>query len=131
MNRVLPAAVLLLVIPACGADANISITAAGSIRLLPLVKRAAVEYRAEHPNVTISVSGGGSRFGITQVAQKAVDLGDSDIPAPDDPSLVDHIVARNEHIFTNGQPSAQVAGFIEFIKTDTTLLRQLHFIPVK
>jgi phosphate transport system substrate-binding protein len=35
-----------------------------------------------------------------------------------------------EHIFTNGQPSAQVADFINFIKTDSSLLAQLHFIPV-
>lgn len=235
-----------------------SITAAGSTALLPLVKQAAVDYQAKHPDVKISVSGGGSRVGITQVAQKAVDLGDSDIPAPGQPSLVDHQVAvvnfgvvvnpkagvknlttqqirdvfsgkltnfkqvggadrqitiinrprssgtravfvKNvmggteptesgltqdssgtvatmvaqtpgaisyvamgyvkpgqqfavsidgvpptdanvqsgkypywayEHIFTNGQPSAQVADFINFIKSDSTLLKQLHFIPV-
>jgi phosphate transport system substrate-binding protein len=35
-----------------------------------------------------------------------------------------------EHIFTNGQPSAQAADFINFIKTDTALLKQVHFIPV-
>ncbi|HKU67036.1 MAG TPA: phosphate ABC transporter substrate-binding protein [Candidatus Baltobacteraceae bacterium] len=241
-----------------GAGASASITAAGSTALLPLVKQAAVDYQAKHPDVKISVSGGGSRVGITQAAQKAVDLGDSDIPAQGEPSLVDHQVAvasfgvvvnpksgvknlttpqiraifsgkttnfkqvggadqaitiinrprssgtravfvKNvmggtepsesgltqdssgtvatmvgqtpgaisyvsmgyvkpgqmtavsidgvaptdanvtggkypywsfEHIFTNGQPSAQVADFINFIKSDTSLLRQLHFIPV-
>jgi phosphate transport system substrate-binding protein len=243
---------------AAGAGAPGSITAAGSTALLPLVKQAAVDYQGKHPNVKISVSGGGSRVGITQAAQKAVDLGDSDIPAVNEPSLVDHQVAvvnfgvvvnpkagvknltteqiRNifsgkvtnfkqvggadqtitivnrptssgtravfvktlmggkqptesgltqdssgtvativaqtpgaisyvaigyvkpgqqvavsingvaptdenvttgkypywsyEHIFTNGQPSAQAADFINFIKTDKTLLTQLHFIPV-
>lgn len=264
------AAGLLLPVAACGgggssssssassAPASGSLTAAGSTALLPLVKQAAVDYQAKHPNVKISVSGGGSRVGITQAAQKAVDLGDSDIPAPNEPSLVDHQVAvvnfgvvvnpksgvknlttaqirdifsgkitnfkqvggtdqqitiinrprssgtravfvKNlmggkeptesgltqdssgtvatmlaqtpgaisyvamgyvkpnqqvavsingvaptdpnvqsgkypywsyEHIFTNGQPSAQAADFIDFIKTDTTLLKQLHFIPV-
>jgi phosphate transport system substrate-binding protein len=241
-----------------GAGAAGSITAAGSTALLPLVKQAAVDYQSKHPDVKISVSGGGSRVGITQAAQKAVDLGDSDIPAVNEPSLVDHRVAvvsfgvvvnpqagvKNltkqqiqdifsgkvtnfkdvgganqsitiinrpsssgtravfvktlmggkqptesgltqdssgtvatmvaqtpgaisyvamgyvkpgqqvavsvngvaptdanvttgkypywsyEHIFTNGQPSAQAADFINFIKTDNTLLRQLHFIPV-
>lgn len=263
------AAALLLPITACGggnsssssssspAPSN-SITAAGSTALLPLVKQAAVDYQAKHPEVKISVSGGGSRVGITQAAQKAVDLGNSDIPAVNEPSLVDHRVAvvsfgivvnpksgiknltaqqirdifsgkttnfkqaggadqpitiinrprssgtravfvKNlmddrqpsesgltqdssgtvatmvaqtpgaisyvamgyvkpgqqiavsiggvaptdanvesgkypywsyEHIFTNGQPSAQAADFINFIKTNTSLLRQLHFIPV-
>lgn len=241
-----------------GAGAAGSITAAGSTALLPLVKQAAVDYQAKHPDVKISVSGGGSRVGITQAAQKAVDLGDSDIPAENQPSLVDHQVAvvsfgvvvnpkagvknlttqqirdifsgkvtnfkqaggadqaitiinrprssgtravfvKNvmggqepsesgltqdssgtvatmvaqtpgaisylamgyvksgqqvavsingvtpsdvnvttgkypywayEHIFTNGQPSAQVADFINFIKSDTALLKQVHFIPV-
>jgi len=245
---------------ASGAAAGVSgaITAAGSTALLPLVKQAAVEYQSKHPDVKISVSGGGSRVGITQAAQKAVDLGDSDIPAANEPSLVDHQVAvvnfgvivnpksgvknlttaqirdifsgkvanfkqvggtdqaitiinrprssgtravfvKNllggqeptesgltqdssgtvatmvaqtpgaisyvaigyvkpgqqvavsidgvaptdanvqsgkypywsyEHIFTNGQPSAQAADFINYIKTDSALLKQLHFIPV-
>jgi phosphate transport system substrate-binding protein len=261
------AAGVLLALTACGgggssssssSGASGSITAAGSTALLPLVKQAAVDYQSKHPDVKISVSGGGSRVGITQVAQKAVDLGNSDIPATNEPSLVDHQVAvvsfgvvvnpksgvknltsqqiraifsgkttnfkqvggsdeaitvinrprssgtravfvRNvlggteptesgltqdssgtvatmvgqtpgaisyvamgyakpgqltavsidgvaptdanvtsgkypywayEHIFTNGQPSAQAADFINFIKTDTSLLKQLHFIPV-
>ena len=234
-----------------------SITAAGSTALLPLVKQAAVDYQTAHPDVKISVSGGGSRVGITQAAQKGVDIGNSDIPATGEPSLVDHRVAvvafgvvvnpksnvknlttqqirdifsgkttnfkqvggadqaitiinrprssgtravfvKNvlagqeptesgltqdssgtvatmvaqtpgaisyvamgyvkggqvavsidgtaptdanvrggkypywsyEHMFTNGQPSAQVAAFIDYVKTDTKLLQQLGFIPV-
>jgi phosphate transport system substrate-binding protein len=70
-----------------------SITVAGSTALLPLVKQAAVEYQAQHPSAKISVSGGGSMTGITQAAQKGVDIGDSDIPAPNQPSLVDHQIA--------------------------------------
>ncbi len=70
-----------------------SITIAGSTALLPLVKQAALEYQTKHPNVKISVSGGGSMTGITQAAQRGVDIGDSDVPAPNQPSLVDHEVA--------------------------------------
>ncbi len=255
---------LLLPMTACGgggsaaSGANGSITVAGSTALLPLVKQAAVDYQQKHPDAKISVSGGGSRVGITQAAQKAVDIGDSDIAAQNEPSLVDHQIAvvdfavvvnpksglknlttqqirdifsgkttnfkqaggadqqitiinrprssgtravfvKNvlggqeptesgltqdssgtvatmvaqtpgaisylamgyvkagqqsavsiggvaptdanvqsgkypywsyEHMFTNGQPSAQVADFINFVKTDTALLEQLHFIPV-
>jgi phosphate transport system substrate-binding protein len=246
--------------PAAGA-ANVaggSTTIAGSTALLPLVKQAAVEYQTQHPDAKISVSGGGSMTGITQAAQKGVDIGDSDVPAPNQPSLVDHQVAvvgfgvvvnpqanvtnlttqqihdvftgkvKNwsqvgganqtitiinrprssgtravfvqkimggtqptesgltqdssgtvatmvaqtpgaasylalgyvkpgqqvavsingvaptaaniesgkypywsyEHMFTNGQPSAGVAAFINYVKTDNALLTQLHFIPV-
>jgi phosphate transport system substrate-binding protein len=35
-----------------------------------------------------------------------------------------------EHMLTNGQPSAQIADFINFVKTDTPLLTKLGFIPV-
>lgn len=235
-----------------------SITIAGSTALLPLVKQAAAEYQAKHPDVKISVSGGGSMTGITQAAQKGVDIGDSDVPAQNQPALVDHQVAvvsfgvvvnpqtnvknltiaqirdifsgkvknwkevggadqqitiinrpassgtravfvKNimggsqptesgltqdssgtvatmvaqtpgaasylamgyvkpgqqtavsingiaptdanvqsgkypywsyEHMLTNGQPSAAVAAFIDYVKSDTALLKQLHFIPV-
>lgn len=73
--------------------ATASITIAGSTALLPLVKQAAMEYQATHPNITIVVSGGGSMTGIAQAAQKAVDIGDSDVPAVNQPQLVDHRVA--------------------------------------
>lgn len=235
-----------------------TITAVGSTALLPLVKQAAIDYQTKHPNAKIGVSGGGSVTGITQAAQKGADIGDSDIPAAGQPSLVDHKVAvvafavavnpqagvKNlttqqirdvfsgkitnwkaagganqaitiinrprssgtrgvfvdkimrgtqpsdagltqdssgtvatmvaqtagavsyvavgyvkpgqqvavsingiaandanvqsgkypfwsyEHMFTNGQPTAEVADFINFVTTDTQLLTQLHFIPV-
>jgi phosphate transport system substrate-binding protein len=70
-----------------------SITVAGSTALLPLVKQAAVDYQTKHPDAKISVSGGGSMTGITQAAQKGVDIGDSDVLASNQPSLVDHQVA--------------------------------------
>jgi phosphate transport system substrate-binding protein len=76
-----------------GAGSGGTITIAGSTALLPLVKQAAADYQAKNANAKISVSGGGSRVGITQAAQKGVDIGDSDIPAPDQTALVDHQVA--------------------------------------
>jgi hypothetical protein len=33
-------------------------------------------------------------------------------------------------MLTNGQPSAQIADFINYVKSDTALLSQLKFIPV-
>jgi phosphate transport system substrate-binding protein len=73
--------------------ADVSLTAAGSTALLPLVKDAAGVYQTQHSDVKISVSGGGSGTGINQVAAKAIDIGDSDILAPSQPALVDHKVA--------------------------------------
>jgi phosphate transport system substrate-binding protein len=101
MKFAVPAFMLLLA--ACGSSQSGSATGAagtpgsisisGSTALLPLVKQAAVDYQNANPNVKISVAGGGSRVGITQVAQRSVDIGDSDIPAAGEPSLVDHRVA--------------------------------------
>jgi phosphate transport system substrate-binding protein len=92
-NAALAALLLGSVTIAAPAFAATSITAAGSTALLPLVKDAAEAYQKAHPDVQISVSGGGSGTGINQVAAKAIDIGDSDILAPTQPSLVDHRVA--------------------------------------
>lgn len=56
-----------------------SITASGSSALAPLVQVAAQNFMQKNPNLSISVSAGGSGNGLNQVAQKSVNLGDSDI----------------------------------------------------
>jgi phosphate transport system substrate-binding protein len=73
--------------------ADTQITAVGSTALLPLVKQSATEYSTSHPDVKISVSGGGSFVGIAQAASGAADMGDSDVVAPGNSGLVDHKVA--------------------------------------
>lgn len=73
--------------------ADTTINAAGSTALLPLVKDASGLYQQAHPDVKISVSGGGSGTGINQVAAKAIDIGDSDITAPTQKELTDNRVA--------------------------------------
>jgi len=74
--------------------ADTQISAAGSTALQPLVQAAAEAYQAQHSDVKISVTGGGSRTGLGLVASKAVDIGDSDVLAPaGSDSLVDHKVA--------------------------------------
>jgi phosphate transport system substrate-binding protein len=75
------------------AFADTTITVAGSTALLPLALDAAGAYQKAHPDVKISVSGGGSGTGINQVAAKALDIGDSDILAPTHPELHDNRVA--------------------------------------
>lgn len=75
------------------AFADTNITIAGSTALLPLVKDAAASYQQQHPDVKISVSGGGSGSGINGAVSKAIDIGDSDILAPAHPELHDNRVA--------------------------------------
>jgi phosphate transport system substrate-binding protein len=77
-----------------------SLTAAGSTALQPLIDAAAKQYVKACPGATITVNGGGSGTGLTQVASGAVQIGNSDVLAgsklatAEADKLIDHIVAK-------------------------------------
>ncbi|MBV8161275.1 MAG: substrate-binding domain-containing protein [Acidimicrobiia bacterium] len=75
-----------------------SITASGSTALLPLAQKAAQDYHAQCAKASITVSGGGSSAGLSNVNGGASDIGMSDVPSSaakgvDQANLQDHQVA--------------------------------------
>lgn len=96
----------LLLLAGCGKpqpgpnDLTGTVSASGSTALLPVGLRAKEIFEEENEFVTINVSGGGSFTGLNQVDSGSVDIGNSDVPAPDAQAkgLIEHRVLVNPFV---------------------------------
>ncbi|MFN2528534.1 MAG: phosphate ABC transporter substrate-binding protein [Candidatus Baltobacteraceae bacterium] len=91
-KKIVVTAVAISLFAPMAALADVNLSASGSTALLPLVKEAARGYQSAHNGVKVSVSGGGSYAGISQVQARTVDIGDSDVIAAGNSGLKDHKV---------------------------------------
>ncbi len=66
-----------------GADLSGKLTIAGSSALLPMIQAAAIQLQSTNPNLHITVTGGGSGAGRSQVCGGQIDIGDSDVKLSD------------------------------------------------
>ena len=101
-----------------------SITAGGSTALQPVVEKAANDYKGLCSGATISVQGGGSGTGLTQVAAGTFNIGNSDITAAEKldataaATLVNHDVATQGWIMVNNPAITGVTNLTTQQATD-------------
>jgi phosphate transport system substrate-binding protein len=110
--RIACAALLAGVIGLTGCGrARQNVTMAGSTAFQPFAERLADQYMSTHPDVVITVQGGGSAMGIQSALSGAAEIGMADLVAlpPEASSLKSLIVAR-DGIAVVVNPANMVAG---------------------
>jgi len=86
---------LSIALPAC-TNTTEEITEAGSTTVQPLAEKFAEAFKATHPDITITIQGGGSSVGVKSVAEGIVDIGAASREIkPDEPALVKHLIAKD------------------------------------
>ena len=68
--------VITLALAGCGGGVSGNVTASGSTTVQPIAQAAAEQLMQQNSSATVSVQGGGSSVGITQVSEGSVQIGD-------------------------------------------------------
>jgi phosphate transport system substrate-binding protein len=86
---------LLIALPACSGTTE-EITEAGSTTVQPLAEQFAEAFKVTHPDVVVTIQGGGSSVGVKSAADGTVDIGAASREIkPDEPELVKHLIAKD------------------------------------
>ena len=88
--------------PKAAAEISGTVKASGSTALLPLLKAGQEEFQKKNAKVTVNIAGGGSFTGQNQVANGAVDIGNSDVALDNklkDKGLVEHKLVGIPFVF--------------------------------
>ncbi|WP_096816823.1 phosphate ABC transporter substrate-binding protein [Lactococcus fujiensis] len=88
------------------------IISGGSTALQPLVQQASTEFMTKNPNVQITVQGGGSGVGLTQVAAGSFQIGNSDIFAEEKTGIDSSAITDNK---------VAVVGFAPIVNSKTSV----------
>ena len=130
------------VTPPAGGDTNKAeqgtVRASGSSALQPLVNAAKEKFEQKNKGISVEVSAGGSKKGVSDVASGAVHIGNSDIFAPDDlkAQLVDHKVAAvgfaamaNKGPFNEKVPALSMADLAKIFAGTVTNWKDVGGLP--
>ncbi|MEX0600279.1 MAG: phosphate ABC transporter substrate-binding protein [Rhodothermales bacterium] len=74
-HRVVLLAAVLSTLFLYGCDERAAVRVAGSSTVLPVISRAAEQFRVDHPEVNVIVNAGGSGVGINQLGEGKIDVG--------------------------------------------------------
>jgi phosphate transport system substrate-binding protein len=89
---------VLAVLPGCGRQRT-AITAAGSTAFLPFAERLADQFMAAHPDVSVTVQGGGSALGIQSALSGAAQIGMADmVQLPPEAAALRSVVVAQDGI---------------------------------
>jgi phosphate transport system substrate-binding protein len=120
-------ALIVMSAAGCGGLSG-TLTMSGSTTVLPIAQEAADQFTKDNPSANVTVQGGGSSVGITQVSEGAVDIGDSSRELKDeekDLGLVDHkvafdviLVVVNPDVKVDDLTADQVKGIFTGTTTD-------------
>lgn len=89
-------AVTMMALAGCGSGLSGTVTLSGSTTVQPIAQEAADQFMNDNAKANVTVQGGGSSVGITQVSEGTVNIGDSSRELKDEEKtlgLVDHKVA--------------------------------------